>query len=134
MRKSTTKSDQKVITLKKFRDINSLVISKVTLIWRKIMMLTIMIFRQIQCGKMGNFVIYWKEELGFAPWRLNFIPRDELQNLKEEPFYPKGRSPEGWNYSLWRLQFIPRDEFSLKDAKPNFSWAPVTKMHFIQIC
>ena len=91
---------------------------------------------------MGNFVTCGKEEMGFAPWRLYFIPR-------EEKIHPEGRRPKGWIFtpkgwirqpegcktqffliaSAWKhisftyisalVKFIPWDEFCNSSTK-NF--------------
>ena len=45
---------------------------------------TIFFSREKEWKQLGNFVTRGKKELGFACWRLNFIPRDEL--------YPEGKN------------------------------------------
>ena len=89
-------------------------------------------FNEIILWELYNFLHGWKEELGFATWRLDFIPRDELhsEGWKNSSQGPKARGmnffdlknviyPEGWNQTAWRLQnpLLPDSSSSAERAK-----------------
>ena len=59
-----------------------------------------------------------KEELGFAK------PKGKIISFQ-------GMKPRGLKLFTLKVAIYPEGWNSLKDAKPIFSWAPVTKMHFI---